>query len=93
MISSHISRHPSWKTEGLWNLLKHYSIGVVMTDSPSMENLEFLSNVTVTTADHLLIGFHGRNTKGHYWYSCLYSKDELKPRVERVEEVKKQQKV
>ena len=45
-------RHPSWKTEGPWDMLKHYNIASVMTDSPAKENLQFLSDVTVTTADH-----------------------------------------
>lgn len=86
-------RHPSWKTEGPWNMLKHYNIAAVMTDSPAKENLEFLSEVTVTSTDHSFIRFHGRNTKGHYWYDYLYSKEELRPWVEKIEEVKKQTKV
>jgi uncharacterized protein YecE (DUF72 family) len=86
-------RHPSWKTEGPWDMLKHYNIAAVMTDSPAEENLEFLSEVTVTSADHSFIRFHGRNTKGHYWYDYLYSKEELRPWVEKIEEVKKQTKV
>lgn len=86
-------RHPSWKTEGPWHMLKHYNIAAVMTDSPAKENLEFLSEVTVTSADHSFIRFHGRNTKGHYWYDYLYSKEELRPWVEKIEEVKKQTKV
>ena len=86
-------RHPSWKTEGPWDMLKHYNIAAVMTDSPAKENLEFLSKVTVTTSDHSFIRFHGRNTKGHYWYDYLYSKEELKPWIEKVEEVKRQTKV
>ena len=86
-------RHPSWKTEGPWDMLKHYNIAAVMTDSPAKENLEFLSEVTVTSSDHSFIRFHGRNTKGHYWYDYLYSKEELRPWVEKIEEVKKQTKV
>lgn len=86
-------RHPSWKTEGPWDMLKHYNIAAVMTDSPAKENLEFLSEVTVTSTDHSFIRFHGRNTKGHYWYDYLYSKEELRPWVEKIEEVKKQTKV
>jgi uncharacterized protein YecE (DUF72 family) len=74
-------------------MLKHYNIAAVMTDSPAKENLEFLSEVTVTSADHSFIRFHGRNTKGHYWYDYLYSKEELRPWVEKIEEVKKQTKV
>jgi uncharacterized protein YecE (DUF72 family) len=38
----------------------------------------------VTSADHSFVRFHGRNTKGHYWYNYLYSKEE---------QVKKQTKV
>jgi uncharacterized protein YecE (DUF72 family) len=86
-------RHPSWKTEGPWDMLKHYNIAAVMTDSPAKENLEFLSEVTVTTSDHSFIRFHGRNTKGHYWYDYLYSKEELKPWIEKVDEVERQTKV
>jgi uncharacterized protein YecE (DUF72 family) len=86
-------RHPSWKTEGPWDMLKHYNIAAVMTDSPANENLEFLSEVTVTTADHSFIRFHGRNVKGHYWYNYLYNKEELKPWVEKVEQIRKQTKV
>lgn len=86
-------RHPSWKTEGPWDMLKHYNIAAVMTDSPAKENLEFLSEVTVTSANHSFIRFHGRNTKGHYWYDYLYNKEELRPWVEKIEEVKKQTKV
>ena len=87
-------RHPSWKTEGPWDMLKHYNIAAVMTDSPSQENLQFLSDVTITTASHSFIRFHGRNTtQGHYWYNYLYTKEELKPWVEKVEQVKKKTKV
>jgi uncharacterized protein YecE (DUF72 family) len=86
-------RHPSWRTEGPWELLKHYNIAAVITDSPAKENLEFLSEATVTTADHSFVRFHGRNTKGHYWYNYLYTKEELEPWVEKVNEIKKQTKI
>ena len=80
--------------EGPWDMLKHYNIAAVMTDSPSQENLQFLSDVTITTASHSFIRFHGRNTtQGHYWYNYLYTKEELKPWVEKVEQVKKETKV
>jgi uncharacterized protein YecE (DUF72 family) len=74
-------------------MLKHYNIAAVMTDSPSQENLQFLSDVTVTTADHSFIRFHGRNIKGHYWYNYLYTKEELRPWVGKIEQVKKDTKV
>jgi uncharacterized protein YecE (DUF72 family) len=73
-------------------MLKHYNIADVMTDSPSQENLQFLSDVTVTTADHSFIRFYGRNTKDHYRYNYLYSK-ELKPWVEKVPQIKQQTEV
>ena len=34
-------------------------------------------DVTIT-ANQSFISFHGRNTKGHYWYNYLYSEQELK---------------
>src|ERR687884_196868 len=86
-------RHPSWSTEGPWDMLRHYNIATVMTDSPAKENLQFLSDITITTADHSFIRLHGRNTKGHYWYNYLYSKEELKPWVEKVSQIKQQTKV
>ena len=86
-------RHPSWSTEGPWDMLKHYNIAAVMTDSSARENLQFLSDITITTADHSFIRFHGRNTKGHYWYNYLYSKEELEPWIEKVSQIKRQTKV
>jgi uncharacterized protein YecE (DUF72 family) len=86
-------RHPSWATEGPWEMLRHYNIASVITDSPINENLQYLSEVMITTADHSFIRFHGRAVKGHYWYNYLYSKDELKPWVQKIEQAKKQTKV
>jgi uncharacterized protein YecE (DUF72 family) len=83
-------RHPSWGTEGPWEMLKHYIIAVtVMTDSPIQENLQFLPYVIVT-ANHLFIRFHRRNIKGHYWYNCLYSEQEIEAWVEKVSRIRKQ---
>jgi uncharacterized protein YecE (DUF72 family) len=86
-------RHPSWRMEGPWELLRHYNIASVITDSPAKENLDFLSEATVTTADHSFVRFHGRNIKGHYWYNYLYSKEELEPWVEKIDKIKEQTKV
>jgi uncharacterized protein YecE (DUF72 family) len=69
-------RHPSWETEGPWDMLKHYNISTVMIDSPPTDKLQFLSDVTVT-AKHSFIRFHGRDSRHRYNY--LYSKEELKP--------------
>jgi uncharacterized protein YecE (DUF72 family) len=86
-------RHPSWGTEGPWEMLKHYNIAAVMTDSPAKENLQFLSDVIITTANHSFIRFHGRNTNGHYWYNYLYSEQELRPWVEKVKQIREQTKI
>jgi len=85
-------RHPSWGTEGPWEMLKHYNIAAVMTDSPARENLQFLSDVIIT-ADHSFIRFHGRNTKGHYWYNYLYSDQELRPWVGKVKQIRDKTKI
>jgi uncharacterized protein YecE (DUF72 family) len=85
-------RHPSWGTEGPWEMLKQYNIATVMTDSPQKANLQFLSDITVT-ADHSFVRFHGRNTKDHYWYNYLYSKEELKPWVEKVSQIRQKTKL
>jgi uncharacterized protein YecE (DUF72 family) len=85
-------RHPSWGTEGPWEMLKHYNIAAVRTDSPEKENLQYLSDVIVT-ANHSLVRFHGRSTKGHYWYNYLYSEQELRPWVEKVDQIRKQTKL
>ncbi len=77
-------RHPSWETEGPWDMLKHYNIATVMTDSPSQDKLQFLSNVTVTVS-HAFIRWHGRNARHRYNY--LYSKDELRPWVPKVKQI------
>jgi len=47
-------RHPSWGTEGPWEMLKHYNISAVMTDSPAQENLQFLSEVSLPPITHSL---------------------------------------
>jgi uncharacterized protein YecE (DUF72 family) len=79
-------RHKSWNTEGVLELLQHYDIASVLTDSPAKENLEFLSNENnITSRSTSVVRLHGRNTtQGHYWYNYLYSQKELKPWVEKI---------
>ncbi len=86
-------RNPSWKTEGPWELLRHYNVASVITDSPKKENLEFLSETSVTTADHSFVRFHGRNVRGHYWYDYLYNKEELEPWVEKIDKIREETKI
>ena len=73
-------------------MLKQYNIAPVITDSPSKENLQFLSDIVIT-ADHSFMRFHGRNTKGHYWYNYLYSQQELNPWVDKINQIKNQTKI
>lgn len=81
-------RHPSWQTEGALELLKQQSIASVLTDSLD-PGLQFLSN-PVVTADHSFIRLHGHNHG--YWYNYLYSKKELEPRTDKVNEIANQTK-
>lgn len=82
-------RHESWRTEGPWEMLKHYGVAAVMTDSPD-PNLQFLSDIVVT-ADHAFVRWHGRNDK--FWYDYLYSKEELKPWADKIKKIKGQSKM
>jgi uncharacterized protein YecE (DUF72 family) len=77
-------RHESWHTEGPWEMLRHYNVAAVMTDSPDPK-LQYLSD-TVLTADHSFIRFHGRNNG--YWYNYLYREEELKPWTGKVSRIK-----
>ena len=77
-------RHPSWNTEGPWELLKHYNIAAVLTDSPEPDKFQFLSE-PIITANHSFIRWHGRQVKPRYNY--LYSRDELKPWVDKVKRI------
>jgi uncharacterized protein YecE (DUF72 family) len=77
-------RHPSWDTEGPWELLRHYDIAAVMTDSPAPDKLQFLSQ-PIVTARHSFIRWHGRQVKPRNNY--LYSRDELKPWVDKVKQI------
>jgi len=77
-------RHPSWNTEGPWEMLKHYNIAAVMTDSPESDKLKFLAE-PIVTASHAFIRWHGRQVKPRYNY--LYSREELKPWAEMIKEI------
>jgi uncharacterized protein YecE (DUF72 family) len=77
-------RHPSWNTEGPWEMLKHYNIAAVMTDSPGPDKLNFLSE-PIVTASHAFIRWHGRQVKPRYNY--LYSREELKPWIEKIKQI------
>jgi uncharacterized protein YecE (DUF72 family) len=85
-------RHPSWNTEGTFEMLRHYNIASVLTDSPSKENLGFLSDENnIATNTHAAIRLHGRNNnRNHYWYDYLYSESELIPWVNKIKKIKEQ---
>ncbi|HEY6536009.1 MAG TPA: DUF72 domain-containing protein [Candidatus Nitrosocosmicus sp.] len=48
-------RNKSWDTEGTFELLKHYNIASVLTDSPVQENLGFLSDENIRTSNSLAV--------------------------------------
>lgn len=76
-------RHPSWQTEGAPELLRHYNIASVITDSGDPK-LNFLS-APLITSDHAFIRFHGR--KPGHWYHYLYSIEELEPWAKKVRKI------
>ena len=47
-------RQNSWDTEGVLELLEHYNIASVLTDSPEKENLGFLSNEENLTSKDII---------------------------------------
>lgn len=83
-------RHNSWNTEGVLELLHHFNIASVLTDSPAHANLGFLSNENNLTSNNLaVVRFHGRNTtRDHYWYDYLYSEKELIPWIKKINKIK-----
>ncbi len=85
-------RHNSWDTEGGLELLEHYDIASVLTDSPEKENLGFLSNEeNPTSKDIAVVRLHGRNTtRDHYWYDYLYSERELVLWVNKIKRIKEE---
>ena len=74
----------------MFELLHHFSIASVFTDSPAQENLGFLSNENNLNINKLaVVRFHGRNTtRDHYWYDYLYSEKELIPWVNKINRIK-----
>lgn len=82
-------RHNSWNTEGVLELLHHFNIASVLTDSPAHENLGFLSNeYNLTSNNWTVVRFHGRNTtRDHYWYDYLYSEKELIPWIKKINKI------
>jgi len=83
-------RHNSWNTEGVLELLHHFNIASVLTDSPAQENLGFLSNENNLASNKLaVVRLHGRNTtRDHYWYDYLYSEGELIPWINKINRIK-----
>ena len=66
-------------------MFKHYNIATVMIDSPILDNLKFLYEITIISKDHSFIRFHGRNPKHRYNYR--YSIKELIPWIDKVKEI------
>ncbi len=85
-------RNKTWNTEGTFELLRHYNIACMLTDSPIQENLGFLSDESNLTSTNIgVVRLHGRNTsKDHYWYDYLYSEGELFSPVNKIKKIKEQ---
>ena len=66
-------------------MFKHYNIATVMIDSPILDNLKFLYEITIISKDHSFIRFHRRNPKHRYNYR--YSIKELIPWIDKVKEI------
>ena len=83
-------RHNSRNADGVLELLHHFSIASVLTDSPAQENLGFLSNENNLTSNKMVVvRFHGRNiTRDHYWYDYRYSEKELIPWISKINRIK-----
>ena len=65
-------------------MFKHYNIAIVMIDSPILDNLKFLYEITITSKDHSFIRFHGRNPKHRYNYRYSI---EMLPWIDKVKEI------
>ena len=74
-------RHDSWNRQETWDLLKKYKIANTITDSP----ITFLSAPVVTTESHSFVRWHGKGSP--VWYSYRYSVEELRPWVEKINEI------
>lgn len=77
-------RHKSWNRDETWALLKKYNIASTITDSP----IEFLSKPIVTAATHSFVRWHGRGRS--IWYDYTYSEDELRPWIEKLNDIEGQ---
>ncbi len=72
-------RHESWLTSRVWSLLEDYGIANVIVDEPKLP-IELR-----ITADFAYIRWHGHGSRP--WYNYLYSPEELKAWVPRLEDV------
>jgi uncharacterized protein YecE (DUF72 family) len=75
-------RHPSWMTDETFKLLRHHEAAYCVVDEP------LLPPRVEVTAPFGYIRWHGRGQK--LWYYYLYSKEELKEWVPRVQATEKQ---
>ena len=75
-------RHPSWLAPEAFELLKEFHIAACIVDDP-----ELPPDVHLTT-DFAYIRWHGHGEQ--VWYDYLYTKDELKLWVPRIEKILEQ---
>jgi uncharacterized protein YecE (DUF72 family) len=71
-------RHLTWMRDETWELLKKYGVAYVNVDEPLLPPEVHL------TADFAYFRWHGRGKRP--WFNYSYSKEELEPWVQKVEE-------
>lgn len=67
---------------------EHRELAAVMTNAPERDKLQFLSEPLITGI-HSFIRWHGRDARHRYNY--LYSKEELKPWVDKLQPLPQRQ--
>ena len=84
-------RQKDWLKESVYETLKEIGVGFVCVDEPSLPSL--IPPVVINTSDTGYIRFHGRNSNSWYGtdsrrrYDYLYSEDELKEWVPKIQEL------
>jgi uncharacterized protein YecE (DUF72 family) len=80
----------SWDAKGVLDLLQHYDVSHVISDSPSQKNLKFLTNEDYVTCKSLaMFRLCGRNASSYdHMSNYSYSQKELVTLAEKIKKVK-----
>lgn len=91
-------RHGSWENDEFFSFLKKKKCAFVNIDEPT--HYKFANDEAMVTSDVSYVRLHGRNKSAWFSktagrderYNYLYSKDELKPWVERIKKMSRKSK-